>query len=750
MGKRKWNRRQIKKKKNYEAELAVAGILILGLLVFLLVMKNREDNRSYEYCEEYVMTEEVPFFMKFCYYSKEEWQDMIEEEEFGGAVTIGMLKWLREQTGTAEYVVLPEKNDRYIVTREEFNQVYDQFLDLLDVKDEVETADKVILKQEGDSYITETETYTSELELSFVKPMKSYEFYVSGEHIIGIRNLKGTLSSIDNVYLLEEEGQRISFLYKGETYEISMTDWETKGVAGQVCDLIWEKGELSKIQLKEDRIQGSLIAVNDSRIQIEGYGEIKRSKNLPVYKVYGTVEEKSLSDIVIANMKVEYVVAKDRVEAILLVEPADISRIRVLILGEGAGIYREEVFLTCSTPFTVDRGDKEEEKEGETPVRGSELFKDEGEGSIRFQAKEEAGEFFVCDESGQKKSLGYPGTMEIYRYPEGYTLVNELSIEDYLCRVVPSEMPASYGAEALKAQAVCARSYVYIQMKNNTYAALGAHVDDSTNYQEYNKQEQEKATDNAVWDTAGMVLKYQGEIAEAFYFSTSSGVTGNGDCWGLDQDPKYGYLRSIQLKDNQEEFDFSNEEVYREYIQSQAKSYDSFSPLYRWEAVCNYNDTSVQKKIRGILAARKEAAPDSVTYLDKDGKEIENAKKFGKLQRISVQKRGTTGIILELCLEYKKGKVILSNEYGIRSVLGAGRKSLTLSDGSTRDDFSMLPSAFAVLIPVENTDYHIKGGGYGHGIGMSQNGARKLAEMGKTYEEILKFFFQNVEILPVS
>ena len=68
---------------------------------------------------------------------------------------------------------------------------------------------------------------------------------------------------------------------------------------------MWEEGELCKIQLKEERIQGNLIAVDDSRIQIEGYGEINRSINLPVYKIYGSVEEKNLSDIVIANMKVE-------------------------------------------------------------------------------------------------------------------------------------------------------------------------------------------------------------------------------------------------------------------------------------------------------------------------------------------------------------------------------------------------------------------------------------------------------------
>ncbi len=755
MGNPPWYYRQVKKKRRDGKKDGRLGFVISAGIVFLLlallvVIKSREDTEEYEYCQEYVMTEELPELMSFCYFSSSEWQDKIEEEEFGGVVTLEMLKWLTAQTGTGEYVALPEGKDKYVVTRNEFNQVYDQFLDLLDVKGEVKIADDILLKQEENTYIMANGTYTCNIEFPFVNLMKSYEFYVKGDDVIGIRNFKGTSSAIKNAYLLEETGEKISFLYAGETYEISMEQWQPQGVGGQVCDLVWEAGELSKIQLKEERIQGNLIAVDESRIQIEGYGDIKRSENLPVYKTYGTVEEKKLSDIIIANMNVEYVVAEDRVEAILLMEPAQISRIRVLLLGDDAGIYRQQVFLTCSTPYKIGKTSGEERIEAETVVNAQDLFAGTEDASIRFSPEEETGELFICNEKGEKISLGYEGILELYRYQEGYTLISELSLEDYLCSVVPSEMPSSYGIEALKAQAVCARSYVYIQLEKGAYAALGAHVDDSTNYQVYNKQERNEITSNAVWDTAGQVLKYQGEIAEAYYFSTSSGITGNGESWGLDTDPVYGYLHSVRLKDEQEAVDFSNEDVFREYIRSNEESYDDFSPFYRWEEVCNYSDTACQEKISGILAARKEKVPDSVTIFNGKGKEVKSTKKLGGLLKISVQKRSACGVILELCLEYEKGKVILSNEYNIRAVLGTGRKSLTLKDGSVREDFSLLPSAFAAVVPVENGDYHIYGGGYGHGIGMSQNGAQKMAENGKTYQEILMFFFRDIEIAPVS
>ncbi len=725
-------------------------VAVLGAIAVCLIIKNQKGTVTYQYCQEYVMTEELPYLMDFCYYSSDEWKGKIEEEKFGGTVTIQMCKWLLQQTGTAEYVVLPEGKEKQTVTRDEFNQVYDQILDLLDEKREIHAADEILLKQEGQNFITANQTYICERDFSFAKPMKSYEFYVRGETIIGVRNMKGISSAIKNAYLLEESGDKIRFLYGGDTYEISMEEWQTKGVEKQVCDLVWEEGELCKIQLKEERIQGNLIAVDDSRIQIEGYGEINRSVNLPVYKIYGSVEEKNLSDIVIANMKVEYVVAEDRVEAILLVEPAQISRIRVLLLGEDSSPYRREAALTCSTPYTVDYHDRQEVREQDAVVKGEELFSGTEGGSIRFTPAEDGGEFFLCSQEGEKISLGYRGVLELYRYPEGYTLISELSIEDYLCSVVPSEMPATYGMEALKAQAVCARSYVYIQMQKGAYAPLGAHVDDSTSYQVYNKQAREETTSNAVWDTAGEVLKYQGEIAEAYYFSTSSGVTGNGDSWELDSDPAYGYLRSIQLKDEPEAFDLSGEEAFGAYINSDGDSYDSFAPFYRWNAVCSFGDEEVLNKISGILAARKEKAPDAITFLDEKGAEAENVKGFGNLTGMAVQRRSVCGVILELCLEYEKGKVILKNEYNIRAVLGAGCKSLTLKDGSARANVSVIPSAFAVITPSPEGEYHIKGGGYGHGIGMSQNGAGKMAEVGKNYKEILQFFFQDVEILPVS
>lgn len=117
-------------------------------------------------------------------------------------------------------------------------------------------------------------------------------------------------------------------------------------------------------------------------------------------------------------------------------------------------------------------------------------------------------------------------------------MVNELPLENYLCKVVPSEMPASYQKEALKAQAICARSYAYRQIMDYAYPEYQAHVNDSTDYQVYNNSASQQAATEAVQETAGKVLKYNGNIITAYYYSTSCGKTTTMAAWGTKERQK--------------------------------------------------------------------------------------------------------------------------------------------------------------------------------------------------------------------
>ena len=97
----------------------------------------------------------------------------------------------------------------------------------------------------------------------------------------------------------------------------------------------------------------------------------------------------------------------------------------------------------------------------------------------------------------------YLGSFELFSSAEGMILVNELPLEEYLYAVVPSEMPASYELEALKAQAVCARSYAYNQTQGLSYPEYNAHVDDSTSFQVYGNSKEQESAVRAVDETRG-------------------------------------------------------------------------------------------------------------------------------------------------------------------------------------------------------------------------------------------------------
>ena len=112
---------------------------------------------------------------------------------------------------------------------------------------------------------------------------------------------------------------------------------------------------------------------------------------------------------------------------------------------------------------------------------------------------------------------------------------------------------------------------------------------------------------------------------------------------------------------------------------------------------------------------------------------------------------GEGGAVLDLCLPTDQGEKELHSEYDIRSLLAPEGISITRQDGSQVKGGTLLPSAYFTLEAQTDqegnfTGCRIQGGGYGHGVGMSQNGAKGMAETGKNYKEILTYFYKDVEI----
>lgn len=295
----------------------------------------------------------------------------------------------------------------------------------------------------------------------------------------------------------------------------------------------------------------------------------------------------------------------------------------------------------------------------------------------------------------------YAGMLELRQTAEGIVIINELPVEEYLCGVLPSEMPASYEKEALKAQAVCARSYAYKQMKNYAYKEYKAHVNDSTDYQVYNNAKQDPRATDAVKETKNEVAYFQEKIATTYYFSTSCGKTTTPEAWGSKRTKENAYLQSVSVK-------------------GEKGNYEKNLPWYRWE----------------IEISREELRKVLENYLKQE---------IGEILNIEVAKKGPGDVVCQLKVEGDKTSISIDTENKIRSALGGSGCQIVRADGSKVASKSLLPSAF-FKVKKRNNGFVFQGGGFGHGIGMSQTGANEMAKDGKKYREILGFFFQNIEI----
>ena len=203
----------------------------------------------------------------------------------------------------------------------------------------------------------------------------------------------------------------------------------------------------------------------------------------------------------------------------------DNPNIRVLIMTTGhAGIVHPGVEVSSAAGLVLSFGEEQQEIE---PGQKAAFAPDDerfAKGNIRIQAKD-GGEVTLDSIQRGYGVPSYAGTLELRTTAEGIVIINELPVETYLCKVVPSEMPASYELEALKAQAVCARSYAYQQMAEYGYPEYEAHVNDSTDYQVYGNSQAQEASSQAVNETQGQVARFNGQIVTTYYYSTSCGKT---------------------------------------------------------------------------------------------------------------------------------------------------------------------------------------------------------------------------------
>ncbi len=365
-----------------------------------------------------------------------------------------------------------------------------------------------------------------------------------------------------------------------------------------------------------------------------------------------------------------------------------------------------------------------------------------------------------------KGNHGYRGEIEIIEADRGYVVINELPLEEYLYSVVPSEMPAGYPMEALKAQAICARTYAYLHVLSPAYPEWNAHVDDTTAFQVYHSVEEQESTTQAVIETTGMVLLAPDgrNLAETYYYSTSCGYGSDAKVWRSKYSDNYPYLKSKRISTEtvsggvveamagdvsiQEGVHLSGEYMkddllFEEYIKSTHEmDLESDEGWYRWSYEVDSVDVSHMLK---NLKKRYEVNPELILTLEGGQYVSKPIEELDTLVDVQIDKRGSGGVADELLIITEKNVYKVITELNIRYVLNDGKTMVCKQDGAVVSMPSLLPSAF---ISIENqyedgelTGYRIFGGGFGHGAGMSQNAAKAMAQEGMRAEEILGFFF---------
>ena len=553
-----------------------------------------------------------------------------------------------------------------------------------------------------------------------------------------------------NVIIKGYSDGKLYFINNGSElgYNVNGIDEDLKNT---LADIEIKNGILISIKLKRESIKGKVQSIGDNYIEISGYGNVYLSKDYKCYFENRDYLSGSIKDVKVGSENIKFIVEGKMICAVIIEGDIVSENIRVLLMNTGfKDIYHNEVSLICGSDYKlsyniVDEAGNIREVSNDFTLNEKQSIEptdnrlDNGRIKIELKDKNSKTTFDSFTRNGNNPS--YRGNIEIARYDGKLVIINELSIDEYLYSVVPSEMPSSYGVEALKVQAVCARSYAICHMNGNKLSKYGAQVDDSINFQVYNNTPENEISIKAVDETKGEVLKHNGSVINAYFFATSCGYTTDSTVWGGNNLP---YIKGKLLNKNVDEFDIKNDDVFTNFIKSEPDTYDKGVGWYRWNFSVNNND--ITNIINNNISDISEKFPKYVQVFKNDGSFVEGkVNDVGKVMDVSILSRGNGGVVEEIKIVGEKQTVKILKQSAIRNLFDIQGITINKADGSTVNNFTSLPSAY-FAIEKNSNGYSIFGGGYGHGVGMSQTAVKKMIENGMNYREILEFFYNDISV----
>lgn len=312
---------------------------------------------------------------------------------------------------------------------------------------------------------------------------------------------------------------------------------------------------------------------------------------------------------------------------------------------------------------------------------------------------------------GARATRYYRGRLEVAPKGRKVQLVNRVRLEDYLASVVPAEMPASWPAEALKAQAVAARGDAW--SRRGTHGRQGFEICNTPHCAEYGGVTvEDPRTLEAVRATTGQVLRRDGRLVHTFYSHACGGLTQSyEDAWGggrpgdvpgiLDQDGTTAVAERLPL---------SPSEV-RTFLTTRPPVFCA-DPRYSGRASFRWVKLITRDELSAVLGDRSEV---------------------GRVRSLRVTERSRSAYVRALHVDGDAGETIVRGDR-IRTWMGGLRSNLFM------------------LVPVpgpnggEPEAWLAWGGGWGHGVGFCQAGAAAMGSNGYTYLDILEHYFPDARL----
>lgn len=615
------------------------------------------------------------------------------------------------------------------------------------------------------------------------------------------------MDGIEKAYIVsvQDEGSMLTYqmIVDGEVKSFYTHNKSFSAGAGQFVSFKAKENRIVDFQeaVAVASLQEKIMAKNTTAktLDLELRGTVQLADGYEVFQsVNGQLTEKSLSDVMVGASNVSVFLNEQGKAFQVIIEgqtPVDTMRIGIMTSGF-ASLDHTQFDVKSANGFQVV-----DKKGGQTfeiaandiatfvstpvgtkvSVNGLDLYTTPN----RLYAVPKDSLLTVTTFKRAYGNPSYRGAFEITAAPTAGKLnvINEVNMENYLTQVVPSEMPASFGLEALKAQSVAARTYALSDYFSNRYANKGFHVDDSTLSQVYNNSAENALTTQAVNETRGLVMMSGGDLVDARYYSTSGGYgAAKHEVWadanGAFPGTPISYLNAKSYvydpADPSQMFNLNTQDeaaINAFYKDLSFNGYDSTSYYFRWKVA--FSKTELENTVNSQIKARYAADPKFILTKDATGNFVSKAiptAGVGEIRNLYVGKRGTGGNMLELVVEGTTGTYKIVKEYNIRFTVRPN-KQFTLSAGDmllyrakggsteyalgyTLKNYTILPSAFATFDIARDANGGLSavtfyGGGNGHGVGMSQYGASDLGAKGWKFDQILDAYYKGMDLTNV-